>query len=59
MVEIAAVSEEALTSGLSLLVNLGKILLQNAQQEAAGRMNYKYICIIFGVVFDFGLIYCI
>ena len=28
---------DTLTCGLTLLVNLGKVLLQNAKQEAAGR----------------------
>lgn len=40
MAEYVAVSEETLAGALGLLVNLGKILLQNAQQEAAGRKNF-------------------
>ncbi|MED6294476.1 hypothetical protein CHARACLAT_021413 [Characodon lateralis] len=39
MAEDAAISEETLTSGLSLLVSLGKILLQNAEQEAAASLE--------------------
>ncbi|KAM4713307.1 uncharacterized protein FYW61_020367 [Anableps anableps] len=39
MAEDVAVSEETLTGALSLLVSLGKILLQNAQQEAAASLE--------------------
>uniref|UniRef100_A0A671V8T0 Selenoprotein L n=2 Tax=Sparus aurata TaxID=8175 RepID=A0A671V8T0_SPAAU len=35
MAEDVTVSEETLTSSLSLLVNLGKVLLEKAKQEAA------------------------
>lgn len=39
MAEDVAVSEETLTDGLTLLVNMGKVLLQNAKEEAAGRAD--------------------
>lgn len=39
MAEDVAVSEEILTDGLTLLVNMGKVLLQNAKEEAAGRAD--------------------
>lgn len=39
MAEDVTVSEETLTSSLSLLVNLGKVLLEKAKQEAAGRTD--------------------
>lgn len=53
MAEDVAVSEETLTSGLSLLVNLSKVLLQNAKQEAADSLEnlvpYK-ITTLFGLI---------
>ncbi|PWA27366.1 hypothetical protein CCH79_00000590 [Gambusia affinis] len=39
MAEDVTVSEETLTGALSLLVSLGQILLQNAQQEAAASLQ--------------------
>ncbi|KAM7368421.1 hypothetical protein PAMP_014643 [Pampus punctatissimus] len=35
------VSEETLTDGLTLLVNLGKVLLQSAKQEAEAVQRYE------------------
>ena len=37
MAGTAAEVEESLTNALSLLVNLGKVILQNAKQEAGGK----------------------
>lgn len=45
MAEDVTVSEETLTSSLSLLVNLGKVLLEKAKQEAAGRIDSDEGCI--------------
>lgn len=45
MAEDVTVSEETLTSSLSLLVNLGKVLLEKAKQEAAGRTDSEEGCI--------------
>ena len=45
MAEDVTVSEETLTSSLSLLVNLGKVLLEKAKQEAAGRTDSDEGCI--------------
>ncbi|XP_030577583.1 selenoprotein L [Archocentrus centrarchus] len=39
MAEDVAVSEETLTDALSLLVNMGKVLLQNAKEEAAASLE--------------------
>uniref|UniRef100_A0A669CIJ4 Uncharacterized protein n=3 Tax=Oreochromis niloticus TaxID=8128 RepID=A0A669CIJ4_ORENI len=39
MAEDVAVSEETLTDGLTLLVNMGKVLLQNAKEEAADSLE--------------------
>lgn len=39
MAEDVAVSEEILTDGLTLLVNMGKVLLQNAKEEAADSLE--------------------
>uniref|UniRef100_A0A1A8LJH5 Selenoprotein L n=1 Tax=Nothobranchius pienaari TaxID=704102 RepID=A0A1A8LJH5_9TELE len=39
MAEVVAVSQETLTSSLTLLVNLGKVLLQNAKQEVAASLE--------------------
>ena len=46
MAEDVTVSEETLTSSLSLLVNLGKVLLEKAKQEAAGRTDSDEGCIL-------------
>ncbi|KAL3979493.1 ubiquitin C [Sarotherodon galilaeus] len=39
MAEDVAVSEETLTDGLTLLVNMGKVLLHNAKEEAADSLE--------------------
>lgn len=53
MAEDVSVPVETLTNGLTLLLNLGKILLQNAKQEAADSLEtfvpYK-ITTLFGLV---------
>ena len=38
----AAGEVETITSGLSLLVNLGKVILQNAKQEAEGKNSVTF-----------------
>ncbi|KAK5852659.1 hypothetical protein PBY51_006510 [Eleginops maclovinus] len=53
MAEDVSVSEDTLTSALSLLVNLNKVLLQTAQQDAAESLE-KFvphkISILFGLI---------
>lgn len=40
MAEDVTVSEETLTSSLTLLVNLSKVLLHKAKREAEGRTDF-------------------
>lgn len=40
MADDATVSQETLTSSLTLLVNFNKVLLQNAKQEAEGKTHF-------------------
>ena len=44
MAEDVTVSEETLASSLTLLVDLSKVLLQKAKQEAEGRSDSEAGC---------------